>query len=245
MAAKPRSRTGIDDVTLVPVSPSEQKRRRIRNAIILLVLAVLLFAGGLWLGAGGALDASEHNQRLRNQVHELQEELDKARNQLAVYRTDAQVNKQAGEQVRDQLKTLRDQVAELEEAVAFYKNVMAPGDQETGLRIEKMDVQPDGSGDGYTYKLVLVQAGDNRNRRYLSGDVTLRLVGSTADGKPVSYTGSQWLDDESETRFQFRYFQELSGHFRVPEGVAVKAIDVEAETSGRQRSRAEKTLKWQ
>ncbi|MDX1804678.1 MAG: DUF6776 family protein [Alcanivorax sp.] len=226
------------------MSPSAQRRRRRIIIAVLLVVAMVLFAAGLWLGAGGALDASAANTRLRSQVSDLKEQLDQARNDLAVYRTDTEVSKQASAEVRQQLKNLHDQVAELEEAVAFYKNVMAPGDHHTGLRIEKMDVQPSASGGGYDYTLVLVQAGDNRNRRYLSGDVTLRLVGSKG-GKKVSYTGGQWLDDNSETSFQFRYFQELKGHFRVPERVAASAIEVEANTTGRHRYKAEKTVKWQ
>ena len=162
-------------------------------------------------------------------------------NNIALYRTDTEVTREARETLRQEIKSLRDQAAELEEAVVFYKSVMAPGASE-GLQIEKMVLQPDDDNGVFRYRLVLVQAGDNRN--YLSGDINLTLRG-TRDGEPFSLTGTDWLDDSSETRFRFRYFQELNGRFEVPEGVELEAIDVEAESGGRNRYQTQKTVKWQ
>ncbi len=137
---------------------------------------------------------------------------------------------------------MRDQAAELEEAVAFYKNVMAPGSNERGLQIEKLTLEPGEQAGDYRYKVVLVQSGDNRN--YLSGDIELSLRG-TRDGEALSLTGDDWLDDGSETSFRFRYFQELNGRFKLPEGVEIIALDVDAESGGRNRYQTQKTIKWQ
>ncbi len=241
MARKPKSRAGIDDVMLMPVSPSRQKKRRRLWAVSLLALAVVLFAGGFWTGSSGALDTSAANQRLRSDLKTAKRELEAARNELALYRTDTEVTREARETLRQEIKSLRDQAAELEEAVVFYKSVMAPGASE-GLQIEKMVLQPDDENGFYRYRLVLVQAGDNRN--YLSGDISLTLRGSR-EGEPFSRKGTDWLEDGSETRFRFRYFQELSGRFQVPEGVELDAVDVEAESGGRNRYQIQKTVKWQ
>jgi len=241
MARKPKSRAGIDDVTLVPVSPSRQKKRRRIWTVALLILAGVLFFGGFWTGSSGALDTSEANQRLRSDLKSAKRELEAARNELALYRTDTEVTRQARETLRQEIKSLRDQAAELEEAVVFYKSVMAPGASE-GLQIEKMVLQPDDEAGSYRYRVVLVQAGDNRN--YLSGDISLALRGTRA-GEPFTLTGSDWLADGSETRFRFRYFQELNGRFQVPEGVELEAVDVEAESGGRNRYQIQKTVKWQ
>ncbi|MGJ3254987.1 MAG: DUF6776 family protein [Alcanivorax sp.] len=241
MARKPKSRAGIDDVMLMPVSPSRQKKRRRLWTVGLLILAVVLFAGGFWTASSGALDTSAANQRLRSDLKTAKRELEAARNELALYRTDTEVTREARETLRQEIKSLRDQAAELEEAVVFYKSVMAPGASE-GLQIEKMVLQPDDENGFYRYRLVLVQAGDNRN--YLSGDISLTLRGSR-EGEPFSRNGTDWLEDGSETRFRFRYFQELSGRFQVPEGVELEAVDVEAESGGRNRYQIQKTVKWQ
>ncbi|MCG8394677.1 MAG: hypothetical protein MI745_16500 [Pseudomonadales bacterium] len=241
MARKPKSRVGIDDVTLVPVSPSQQKKRRRLLVVSLLVVIVAVFFAGLWTGNSGSLDTSETNRRLRAELKSLSRELEAARNELALYRTDTEVTQQAREELRQEIKSLRDQAAELEEAVAFYKNVMAPGASD-GLQIEKMTVQPDDEAGFYRYRVVLVQAGDNRS--YLSGNISLTLKGSK-DGQEFTRNGRDWLEEGSETRFRFRYFQELNGRFQLPEGVEIAAIDVEAESGGRNRYQTEKTVKWQ
>ena len=227
---------------LMPVSPSQQKKRRRIWGAAALVVAVLLFLVGGWLGAGGALDASESNRRLRAEVKTQKTELDAARNELAVFRADSELTLEAREEVRREIKALQDQVAELEEAVLFYKNVMAPGGTEGGLQIEKMTVQQDNDTGEYRYRVVLVQSGDNRN--YLSGDISLHLHGEK-NGEAFALNGSSWLEDGSETRFRFRYFQELNGRFKVPEGVEMQAVDVDAESGGRNRYQTQKTIKWQ
>ncbi len=241
MARKPKSRAGIDDVMLMPVSPSRQKKRRRLWGAALVVLAAALFAGGFWTASSGALDASAANQRLRAELKTAKRELEAARNELALYRTDTEVTRQARETLRQEIKSLRDQAAELEEAVVFYKSVMAPGASE-GLQIEKMAVQPDDEAGFYRYRVVLVQAGDNRN--YLSGDISLTLQASRG-GESVALDGDELLAEGSETQFRFRYFQELNGRIQVPEGVVPEAIDVEAESGGRNRYKTQKTVKWQ
>lgn len=241
MARKPKSRVGIDDVMLIPVSPSQQKKKHRRWALVLITLAALLFGGGFWLGTGGALDSSAANTRLRAQVKTLTRELESARNQLALYRTDNDVTQQAREELRQEIKSLQDQAAELEEAVVFYKSVMAPG-AEDGLQIEKATFVQGNENGLYGYRVVLVQAGDNRN--YLSGKISLTLKGSK-DGKPFTLKGTDWLAKGSETSFKFRYFQELNGQFQLPEGVEVDAVEVDAESGGRNRHQTQKTVKWQ
>ncbi|KGD65047.1 hypothetical protein Y5S_01481 [Alcanivorax nanhaiticus] len=242
MAKKPKSRAGIDDVVLIPVSPSQRKKRRRLLISGAIVAALVLFFGGLWSGNSGALDTSETNRRLRAELKSQSRELEAARNELALYRTDTEVTQQARENLRQEIKGLRDQAAELEEAVAFYKNVMAPGGSERGMQIEKLTLQPTEKEGEYSYKVVLVQSGDNRN--YLSGDISLTLRGSR-DGQAIKLSGSDWLNDGSETRFRFRYFQELNGRFILPEGVEIIALDVDAESGGRNRYETQKTIKWQ
>ena len=241
MARKPKSRAGIDDVVLLPVSPSQQRRRRLIGGVVALVSAVLLFVLGYWLGNNDVNNAQDTNVRLEAELESLSRALSTARNELAVFKTDTDVTQQARENLRQEIKTLHQQVAELEEAVAFYKNVMAPGGQERGLQIETASLQSNEQGDTF-YRVVLVQAGDNRH--YLSGNITFTLQG-IKDDQPVTLKGAAILAENSETRFRFRFFQELSGSIQVPEGVEITTLDVQAETSGRTRFESQKTVQWQ
>ncbi len=241
MARRDRPRAGVDDVVLMPVSPSRQ-RRQLALATILAILAVLIaFGAGVWLGQGGALDQDRRNQTLRADLDDARDKLARARHDLARFRADAEVSDQAGEQLRQEIRGLRDQAAELEEAVAFYKNVMSPGTVDQPLQVQKFEVVPADGERRFRYRLILIQAGDNRG--YLSGSVNLLLKG-TRDGEAVTLETDDLLDENSDLRFRFRYFQELSGTLTVPEGLQVSALEMTARATGGRRAEVTQSLPW-
>lgn len=240
MARKKRG-SSADEVMLVPVVPARRRRIRVYGGLGAALLLVVAFVAGDISGREGERAAERERDRLASEVSELQDKLKAARDELALHRTSAEMADQAQAQVRQEIRTLRDQVAELEEAVSFYKNVMAPGSDEEGLHIEKLAMAPADEPHTYDYKLVLTQLGNNR--AYLSGQVQLQFTGQL-EGKEVSL-GGELLSDNSETGFRFRYFQELTGRVRLPEGMAPSRIKVEAVATGRRRDRAERDFTWQ
>lgn len=226
---------------LIPVDPLRRRRVRVYLSLAVALALILAWVGGEIRGRQGELSAEQERDELAQQVKQLEKELQSARDELALQRTSMTMAEQAQTQVRQQIKSLRDQVAELEEAVLFYKNVMAPGSREEGLHIEKFDLVEAGEPGLYRYKLVLTQLGDNR--AYLSGQVQLKLA-ATRGEENLAIGHSDLLADGSETSFRFRYFQELSGRLRLPEGVAPDKLTVEAVATGRRRDRAEKEFNW-
>ena len=212
MAPGSRPRAGVDDVILVPVSPSHRRRTRVLLAVAALVAVILAFLAGSWLGQSGALDSNLKNSELRAELRDARQELRTVRHDLARYRAEVEVADQAREQLRQEIRGLRDQSAELEEAVSFYKNVMSPGASDAPMQVQKFEVTPDNGERRFRYRLILVQSGDNRG--YLSGTVSFALNGSR-DGERVTLDGDELLGENSDLRFRFRYFQELSGTLTV------------------------------
>lgn len=255
MAGK-RSRS--EDMVLMPVDRRQRRRIRVYSSL----LVVLLITGSF---VAGQISVRENVEQLRSerrhymaQTAELEQVLQSTRNELALHRTGSEVAQQAQEQVRGEIRDLRDQLAELEEAVAFYKSVMAPGSVEQGLRIERLDLAPASSDGEVAFRLVLTQLGDNRSN--VSGDVLFRVSGLRRPEEPVAATadqsvsppievievsGSDILQTGSETRFRFRYFQELTGKLRLPEGIEAEHITVEAISGSRRDQKIERTYPWQ
>ncbi|ARB48064.1 MULTISPECIES: DUF6776 family protein [Alloalcanivorax] len=241
----------LDDVVLVPISPSTQRRRRLLAglAVSILCLACLVGGGALvwWYGVPGlsviAGDSSEGEEDgpARRSLHQVKQELDQARKDLAVYRTEAQVGEQAREQLRQEIRALRDQQAELEQAVSFYKSVMSPSDEDHGLVVQKLELSPAEGERRVRYRLVLVQTGENRDA--LSGRVSFTLRGSR-DGEAFTADAADYLEEHSEDKFQFRYFQELSGIVTVPAELQVSSLEVTATASGRRTAQSEQRLPW-
>lgn len=241
MARKKRKRSSVENLVMVPVNPQRQRRIRVYSGIAVVLGLVLTFFVGQITGRQGELTAEQENGQLHTQVKELRKNLQDARDQLAVHRTQTAVAEQAQAQVQQRIKSLQDQVAELEEAVAFYKNVMSPGSDDRGLHIEKLDLSPGDKNGTYNYRLVLTQRGDNR--AYLSGQVQLVITGMQGD-KQVSLNHVP-LEDGSETSFHFRYFQELDGTLKMPEGFTPRQVKVRAVASGRRSDHDERDFTWQ
>lgn len=239
MAGK-KKRSSAANLTLMPVDL--RKRRRIRVYTSLAVVFALLAA---WIGGdivGRHRDNSTEVALAQAEVdaNKLRVELQTARDELALLRTGSQVAQEAQDKVRGEIRELRGQIAELEEAVAFYKNVMSPGSGEQGLRIEKLDLAAGKGANVINYRLVLTQVGDNR--RYLSGDVKMMLAGRRGE-EAVEVPVATLLASGSETRFKFRYYQELTGSLTLPEDVVAEQITVKANVSGRDNK--EKSFIWQ
>ena len=230
------------EVILVPVDPVRQRRLRVLAGVAVPVALAVVFLFGQLAAERADRDALAERDRLRHEHRQLSTGLQAAREELALHRSGAEMTTQAQEQLRQELRGLRDQIAELEEAVAFYKSVMSPGSGDDGLRIERFQLSR-GQEDGvYHYRLVLTQVADNRN--FVAGTVTLSIEG-IRDGESVTVQTENLLDDASDTRFRFRYFQELSGQFRLDDGLTPQQIRVEAATTGRGAQRVEQQFGWQ
>jgi len=238
-----KKRKAVSELTLMPVDLRRQRRQRISWILVTALAVMLAFVGGYFSAGNDGWGASIDQQRQRMKINRREASLREARDELALHRTNSEVSYQAQEQVRQELRGLRDQIAELEEAVAFYKNVMSPTEGEQGLRIERFDVTRTETEGVYQYRLVLTQIGDNRN--FIAGDINLTLDGQRA-GSPVSIPGAELIStDASNTRFRFRYFQELSGRLELPPEIVPGTITVEAVAGGRGGQRVEQQFGWQ
>jgi hypothetical protein len=245
--ARSNRKKARQDVVLEEVVPARRRRWRVYLSLVAALAVLGAFVFGVLHGRQQEVSLERERDRLSDRVEQLEKELRTTRDQLALQRTSTRMAEQAQSKVRDEIRTLRDQVAELEEAVAFYKNVMAPGSREEGLYIEQLDLAPTEKPRVFDFRLVLTQLGDNR--AFLSGQVQFEVAGQRpgeAEGESKAVTlGSDVLRQGSETGFRFRYFQELTGRIELPEGVEPNRVTVKAVATGRRRDRAEREFTWE
>lgn len=240
--ARPGDRKqSVDEVVLKPVSPARERRARFLVAFTVVALMVLALAGGFWLGHRDRIARAQLDQQLHLELTRVRDQLAETRQSLAVYKTDAQVDEQARIRLRKQIRELRDRTAELEEAVAFYGSVMAPAKNGEPLQVQRFELTPVDDKGRFRYQLVLVQSGNSRS--YLAGQVRFRITGSR-DGEPVVLDADDLLEEGSDLRFRFRYFQELAGTLTLPEGVKPATLEVIARSTGGRRSEATKSISW-
>jgi len=216
-----------------------------RGLLILLFVVILVAAGYLLYDyghsrAGHDFDFLENEQlSLQTQIKELDTEVERLRNQLVSNQRSAEIEKQAYAEVDTSLRTMQAEILELEEEVAFYRSIVAPGETATGLRIQRFGIEPSGQEQGYFYKLVLTQV--SKNTRTVKGRVVMQVEG-LRNGKPhklnltsLSSTGQKQLD------FRFKYFQSFEGNLVLPEGFVASRVHVKVSSK---RKTLEKSFSW-
>jgi hypothetical protein len=108
------------------------------------------------------------------------------------------------------------------------------------LSIEQLDLAPAEEARTHDFRLVLTQLGDNR--AFLDGQVQIRVTGQRGDNEVT--LSNDVLSAGSETRFRFRYFQELTGRVELPKNFDPTDVNVKAVATGRRQARAEREFNW-
>lgn len=148
----------------------------------------------------------------------------------------------AKQSLRINIADLQDQVYALEEAVAFYRGVMAPSEENQGLRVEDFALLPTSEGRRYRYSVLLTQV--KRNHSVVKGTVGIDVLGKLADGSQVTMPLQELAVGQVSSKFRFKYFQSLDGELVLPEGFQPLEVRVTAKAAGAKATRIEKPFTW-
>jgi len=117
--AKKRPGSSVDDMVLVPVDRRRRRRLRVYGSLFVVLAVLAAFVAGQVSVRENTSRMERDRARLATEVTRLDTALRAARNELALHRTGTEVSQQAQEQVRSEIRDLRGQLAELEEAHAM------------------------------------------------------------------------------------------------------------------------------
>lgn len=220
-----------------------------RRAATLWVLAALaLIAGGYGLFELGRIDGGyrsiQTNQErafLERQLEQAESTIVSLRQRVALLERSRDIDEEAYTDVRDQLAVQQREVQELQEELAFYKGIVSPADGRSGLRVQRLEIEPSPSGDAADFRLMLVQAVSHD--RMVSGQARLTVHG-TRDGTPASHDLAEISEGDPALAYSFRYFQELQGRMVLPEGFRPERVDVSLEPSDRGGEAVTRSFDW-
>ena len=186
------------------------------------------------------LEAIQKQLELNGQIGTLKDENRDLREQLTMLERTQAVDREASDDVRNNLKQLQDEILELREEADFYRGIISPADHQAGLDIQSFKLSSGGEAGLYHYDLVMTQV--LANERVVSGAVKLAVQGMQGQ-KPLTLSFSDISPNNSVSeRFQFRYYQKLDGEIRLPEGFVPRTVQVELTSAG--RTPANKTFPW-
>jgi len=206
----------------------------------ILIMLLIAFFVGYRFGVSGQSGFVDNKSQLKQQIESLQAKQKELSEQVAIYRYGGELDKQVSERIRQENLQLQNKVSELNEAVGFYRGIMAPNDRKKGLQIEEFNLQPVEGSRRYRYEVVLTQAANNS--AYISGKLLLTLHGAI-DKKEQAISHQDLLVDANKRGqpFKFRFFQNLKGQIQLPEGFEPVQIDVSAQSSGRKAAKIKRT----
>ncbi|MFT6094746.1 MAG: hypothetical protein ACJA2Q_002651 [Pseudohongiellaceae bacterium] len=213
---------------VVPYRPA----RRVILGLLLVVGVGASAAGGFLYSYYVTIESQQGELASREELSEgLQSsELENSdlRRQIAILDRSSVMDQRATEEVQFTIVTLRERVAQLEQDIVYYRQVVSDETGETGLVISQLDIATTSTAGVYSYKLVLRQL-DADGDSYLIGFVNINLVGSQGEVQmifPLREVSQE--QDLLDIRLRFKYFQNIEGSLTLPEGFVPERVQIAA-----------------
>lgn len=190
----------------------------LRSAVVLLIAlsAAAAWWFGRWQGLRDGADALREREVLRVQLASLQEADADLRAQLMSLEQTASLDRETLGNLQRTILSLREMNSQLQEDVLFYKQIMSPENDETGLVIGQLDLRQAVEMPGEVrYRIELKQQGNNEEQ--IEGFANVNVLG-LQNGQEVSLPLRSLSESvtELDIPLQFRYFQNIEGVLRLP-----------------------------
>jgi hypothetical protein len=174
--------------------------------------------------SGGCQRVAEENRQLRETLTRAQRALEK--------------DQATFQEMDSVLKTSARQIALLREDLALYRNIIAPPDGKSGLRIQSLDIQPTAASNAYSYKLMLAQSITHTTS--IRGTATFQIIGlHNGQDAIVRFPAG----NERPSQVSLKYFQEIGGKFALPRDFKPRSVRVTVVSSDGTRT-VERTFDW-
>lgn len=185
----------------------------------------------------------EERRSLAKQLRTARSEAAELREQVVYAERSGQIDAQACESVRESIASLQAEASELREQVAFYRGIVSPDESRAGVRVLDIKMLPQADPQVWRFDLVLIQS--VRHDRRVSGAVEMHLLGSQNGQQRTLDMKDLMLGNEKLPAFAFKFFQEFSGDFRLPDGFRPMRVAVTLATDGQNNSpRVEEEYEW-
>ncbi|MFT4863442.1 MAG: hypothetical protein ACI95C_002673 [Pseudohongiellaceae bacterium] len=213
---------------VVPYRPA----RRFLVALVLLLGVGGSAAGGFLYGYYITLQNQESELAgrgdLSRDLGKFQTENSELRRQVAILDRSSVMDQRATEEVQTTIMSLRERVAQLEQDIVYYRQVVSDETGETGLVISQLDIATTNTSGVYSYKLVLRQL-DADGDTFLLGFVNVNIVGRQGDEQiivPLRQVSEE--QEQLDIRLRFKYFQNIEGSLQLPEGFRPERVQIAA-----------------
>jgi len=224
------------NLTIVHRPSGSSGWQRLLAFLLLLGLGGGLFYAGQWYAGYEREQARQTERGLRDALAEFERQNAVLRDRIAVLTRSNEVDRRAYERVGEEFQALQREIAELREEVNFYRGIVSPRENSTGLRVERFELEKaPGQERMYHYRLVLTQV--LKNQRSVRGTAFFSIEGLQAGKPQVLKLKRIAADKKTSLRFRFRYFQKFEGDIVLPKGFQPRQVTVTIQPHKRKQIR--------
>jgi regulator of replication initiation timing len=171
-------------------------------------------------------DIGEVRQQISSLTDEnrlIKRDLEAARGSLSERDRQLQIEKAAQGELARSVAQLQDENSSLKEDLGFLRRLMSSGATPEGIGISELKVERDGRANDYRYRMLLTQGG--QRKQDFKGKV--QIMARVAQGPAITtLTFPDPAAGEAVGSFDFRFYHKVEGRFSVPEGSALKSVDI-------------------
>jgi hypothetical protein len=210
---------------------------------LVFVSAYLVFELGRIKAGYDIVEAANERQAFEDIIAELEDEVAGFKQEVALLETHRDIDHEAYKEVENSLSSLQAKIVEQQDAIAFYRGIVAPADGKPGLRVQGLTLTRGDEERQFNVRLVLVQS--MKHDRKVSGTVRMSVQGSQ-NGEEKSYELADLLPDDADSGwpFSFRYFQNFNRQLLLPDGFTPRQIRVEVRSKTRSIADIEASFDW-
>lgn len=225
--------------------------RPYRRALFWLVMGVAItgsamggFIYGYYTTVLSQEIALQDQQVLNEQLRHAEQQNAELGRQLSILDNARALDQQANKEVQETLRGLRDEVAQLEQDVGFYRQVISEDLDDTGLTIDDWELQATNDPQRFQFRLVMRQL-DADGDSWLEGFANINLIGrSGAERVSIPLHEVSTQETEKDIKLRFRYYQNIEGELALPEGFEPEQIQVAAVSNSPVPKRVNQDFSW-
>lgn len=174
--------------------------------------------------AGTSVD--EVQKRITSLTEEnsaLHHQLDEAHAGLVERDRQLQIEKAAQGELARTVAQLQEENSGLKDDLGFLRKLMSSGAAPEGVAVSDVRIEPAGAANSYHYRVLLTQGG--QRKQDFKG--RLQLVAHVLQGsEPRVLTFPDASTASAATALDFRFYQKVEGRFSLPDGAALRSVEI-------------------
>ena len=207
-----------------------------RNISIVLFIFLIFFSLSLFifykLGINDGFYYRDLSKDLAKQIHTMQLDLDELREKKILAENSSEIANLSLEGARTTILSYKQEINDLEADIAFYRSLMGSEKSSSKILINEFNVFFDKSTNFYEYSVVIAQVASGQN--ILKGNLDI-FIEYIMDSKVISTPINSLSEDKSllPIPLKFRFFQKISGKFKLPQNINPTGILLKVQSSGK------------